>query len=241
MKGFTASKSNFKQASMVQRRRLGLLILLFGILLQATSCASMAKAPQKDFVPTGDKSVVFGRATLYHNDKLTPYDGSIAFISNGVILHISRYISDQETNQNRHSAGEIGLRVTYDQQGHFAFTIPPGRYYVFEFVYSGVIPDLNLMGFRSYQDTRWLKAPMPKFLFVLDVLPNQANYVGTIQTDFRTIANEPNRKFQVSIKDDYESARGWLLPQHPQLSEMTKKSLIQTKPFEPPNTIELSR
>lgn len=226
---------------MIQMRRLGLLILFLGILLQTTSCASMAKPPQKDFLPTGEKSIVFGRATFYHNDKLTPYDGSIALISDGVILHMTRYVSDHETNQNRHSAGEIGLRVTYDHQGHFAFTIPPGRYYIFEFVYSGVIPDVNLMGFRSYQDTRWIKAPVPKFLCVIDVLPNQANYAGTIQTDFRTFANEPNRKFQISIKDDYESARGWLLTQHPQLSEVTKKALIQTKPFEPPNKVELPR
>jgi hypothetical protein len=195
----------------------------------------MAKTPQKNFVPTAEKSVNFGRASFYYDDKLTPYDGSIALISDGVIVHISRYVADQKIDQNPYSAGEIGLRVTSDQQGHFAFSVPPGRYYVVEFVYSGVVPGVKLTGFRSYQDTRFARAPVPKLLFVFDVLPNQANYIGTIQTEFKRFASELDRKFQISIKDDDESTREWLVMQHPQLSNVIQKNLIQTKPFEPSN------
>ena len=161
------------------------------------------------------------------------YSGPLFSSSNAIFHHISRYVSDEAINKDQYEPGEYAFRVTDDQDGYFAFVVPPGKYYFVEFEYWNVLPGVHLIGLRTYMPLGVSKKPfLEPYLLTFDVPTNQAVYIGTIRHEFQTIKNNWfyfEGYYTISFSNDFESAQKWFLKSNGQFETNIVQGTIESR------------
>lgn len=189
-------------------------ILIFVLLLSLCCCATLLRPASKNKIPDQESAIIFGKSVFFHNGRPIQYKGSWYLTKKSITLHISEYDGIDKLNENAFLPGEYAYRVSYDEEGYFAFSIAPGTYYFVEFAYWGIIPDSsnNAVGARTYADLPGTSTDQP-YVITFEVAPNSANYIGTIKHSFNTSRLVPGLvseyKYEISIIDKYENAKRW--------------------------------
>jgi hypothetical protein len=196
------------------------------------SCATKLHPPNGSFSMAGNNSVIFGKVEVTINDLPTGYNGDSLLDPKFILMHISRYISDETINKNPWKAGEYFFKVNYDQAGYFAVVVPPGKYYFVEFDYCGIIPGMPMIGARTYMPIKGVvKNP---YLMIFDVPPDHAVYIGTIKNEFHpTVSNlfYHEVEYTVGYAEDYVAAQKWFLKSNPALNENIVEGVTEIKPI----------
>ena len=114
-----------------------MLIVCLACLL--SSCAIVRPKPTPDMVPDGTTSLVIGRSQFIHNGVITR-PGSISAMFEPLIMNhvnsftgIDKLIKDVYLNM-----GEWEISALVNDDGYFAATLPPGRYYFVAYSYLNV-------------------------------------------------------------------------------------------------------
>jgi hypothetical protein len=136
------------------------------------SCLQVQPKPTSNFISNNNESIVFG--------KLIVFDDGIEQTSERhrlFIYHLKSTSVDPYVDKN----GTIYRKQVDMQDGHFFFTLPPGKYGLHHIHY------FKKIGSQYAEDTIWTLSyfnPISdKRLVFFEVLPNQANYIGTIKVE----------------------------------------------------------
>jgi hypothetical protein len=114
-------------------------IATFSITL--VGCATIKNSIDTSARP-GDTAiaVVVGRVQVSHN--------GMELRKGATMIHVSPFVDAANVAKNPYVAGEFAIKVPLDRGGHFAVNLPPGKYYIVEFVFPHTTP--RLPGFRTY-------------------------------------------------------------------------------------------
>jgi hypothetical protein len=165
-------------------------VSIFFLLLIVHGCLSVKNMPDKNFISNSTEALVFGRIQIVHKD----FDDT----SNRNILIFNPFLSKTEEPCCDISATLIRKQVDF-QDGYFFLSIPPGKYCLNHLVYSAnFFPGSDIFGFvpgQFYANTifvddsfifeknlNWIFLSGNNLIF-FDVLPNKANYIGTIRIE----------------------------------------------------------
>lgn len=208
-------------------------IIILLITMMSMSCAAtLLKSPNSSFNLDDNNSIIFGKAEVVFDGQSIDYKGTSYLVKKTIMHHISRYVSDEEINNNKWKAGEYAFSVTSDKDGYFAFAVPPGKYYFVEFDYIGVLPDVDYFGVRTYMSIKGeVKKP---YLMSFDVPPNRAVYIGTIRHEFHTIEKSWvhfKAGYVIDVVENYEVAKKWFLESNRNLVEYLIDGVAEKTPI----------
>lgn len=188
------------------------IIIIISIIL--TSCTTKLKSPDVSYVIDEKNSLIFGKADVIYMGRKTDYSGKYLLFKKGIIHHISQFTSIEELNRSAFVAGDYSFWVTYEDNGYFVFTLPPGKYYFVEFDYLYVI-SASIETFRTYVDFPFLTKNIDNknpLVITFEILPNSVTYIGTIKHIVKRYSRrQKNYHFRIEIVDEYEDAIKWFV------------------------------
>lgn len=190
------------------------------------SCATRLPAPMGVSGVHDGRSTVFGEIeTEIDDDKVVPNPSRTIFdwTRPTILCFFSPYVSNDKLNRNPWLAGKYFFRTSVDQNGHFSFVVPSGKYYFVEF---------DFYGFFAFEDGVILRTYMSKrpFLITFDAPANRAVYIGTIVNDFDVKWDNPSffkTWVSVSATNDFAEAKRWFLKSNPLLETNIVEQEIQ--------------
>ena len=218
------------QSAMFLLRLLRCLLLVGMLGLASLGCAAVAPVLHKEAAPDGNLCLVFGRSRVVHNGK--DFDEK-----SGVVVgqYVAPFVSLEQARR-----GPVGkallVQATAANRGYFEFTLPPGIYYVSEFLLWGVPPGrLGYWGLKSHS-----AAELPtssRFLTVFRVERGKATYIGSMI--HQTTLNNTRRNigqyevwestWNMEVLDDTEMAAAWLRLNRPGWSTVMSTSIAEKR------------
>jgi hypothetical protein len=241
-------RNPFTESCIKQLLTMGVLVIT--AMTASCSTAVLLKSHENSFILSDDRSIIFGKVDFVHNGLTIGFKGK-----SRLTHHISRFNSYEELNRSPLKAGEYAFVITSDNDdGYFAYVLPPGKYYFVEFVYSGDLPPF-FTGIRTYHSIMGWTMIKP-FVITFDVPPNSAVYIGTIRHEFIIPENGGGRAaaaitpdfnttlafFQtqigkgggraaaaITIVNDFGNAKKWFLKSREKLDGYVVESIAQVQ------------
>jgi hypothetical protein len=197
------------------------------------SCASNV-VPAGKISKLGDKaSVVFGKYEFYKNEEPFPSpDAGNGFWDPhpSVLTDISSFDPGEKLNDSVWLPGKYRYQTKPKIDGHFAFTIAPGKYYFVAFTYIDFFKSKSAVELRTFRKNH--SDTNSPFVMTFNALPGQAIYIGTIQHRF-TVRSDGylsnlRSSIEFDITNDFPEAKDWLLKSCPQFSNRVNNAAIET-------------
>ncbi len=200
--------------------------LIFIFALAFSGCATTARTPESTYVPTESEGLIFGQ-NIVIVDGSSSADGATS--SDWMMTHVSRYNGEASLVTSGWQPGEFAFRTELDGGGHFVAALPVGTYYFVYFIFPSMVSDTaghdQMAAYQTYMGTLGGEVYKP-FVYVFEVRPNTATYVGNITHRIETRhyydEHKTRVRYYVSTDDHFDENKRILAESYPNIRSIEK-------------------
>ncbi len=211
------------------------IVLTIVVALTLSGCATVTKAPMSTYVPTESEGLIFGQNIVIVNGFSPAAD---ATSSDWMMSHVSKYDGESSLETSVWKPGEFAFRTELDDGGRFVAALPVGTYYFVAFIFPSLVSDTaghdRLAAYRTYMGTLGGEVYKP-FVYVFEVRPNTATYVGNITHRIKTRSNfdehETQVRYYVSADDHFDENKSILEERYPNIRSIEKGIVEEIKVY----------